>query len=304
MKITAHIGFSDETDVLGRCIDHLYRIGVDAIVIGDISGEEAAMAPILKRYGGRADFALVTVTTAAKDPETLPAAMLRYSQAHFDSDWMLFTDADEFWIPRSGDIKQTAALAQADIISVNRFNLALEQGVNGTPIACDLEHPLGMLLYVNTPANSLDLFQTQPNHRWISGQVGPKVLARANAIEALSIGMHDVIPPPNASVRRAKADDLLIAHLPFTTFARFSNKVQKIHTIYQTDPARWDALPNTAWHWHRWRMLDNQGQLEAEFLNQACTREELLRLQAENVILTPVQYFQHPQANSGATPTI
>jgi hypothetical protein len=45
------------------------------------------------------------------------------------ADWVLFQDADEFWLPASGSLRHCASLTGNDIVTVNRFNVvATENG--------------------------------------------------------------------------------------------------------------------------------------------------------------------------------
>jgi hypothetical protein len=182
------------------------------------------------------------------------------------------------------------------VLQVPRFNLAVEEGSEG-PVPRDLRHPEGPLMFVAGPRNNAALLASAPGHRWIAGGINGKVLARASVVAGLTRGMHDVVPPPGTSPRRAIARDLVIAHLPFTTLERFHFKVQGIREMLRCHGHLLQG--DEAWHWRRWVEVDDAGRLDEEFRHQLLPRETLEQWRAQRLLQTPDEYFARVAARGG-----
>src|SRR6266404_8843647 len=113
MKIAAHLGVKDEVDLIERAIVHLRAIGVDTIVVCDMCSTDGTFE-VLERYRSN-EFEIIqlsnrtpTKTWLLQNYELIKAV---------DADWILLLDADEFWLPSSGSLKDyvTAKLMDVDV---------------------------------------------------------------------------------------------------------------------------------------------------------------------------------------------
>ena len=103
-RIAAYLGIKDEAEIIERSIAHLRAIGVDYIMVCDMSSTDGT-AVILEKY--RSDtFSILTLTNDAislrveEEDTWFSHSLRRYKNA--PADWVLFLDADEFWLPASG----------------------------------------------------------------------------------------------------------------------------------------------------------------------------------------------------------
>jgi hypothetical protein len=81
-----------------------------------------------------------------------------------------------------------------------------------------------LLLCVRTIPDFRGSLEQHSQVPWILGApIMPKVLARADGISAVSAGGHSVEQAGN-QLRHLKPPDVLIAHVPFSTFERFRTK--------------------------------------------------------------------------------
>ena len=120
MRIAANLNVLDEVEFIETCIQHLRSIGVDLIVLTDI-GSIDGTADRLEKFAGDPDIRIIRIDRE-EDPWGFPARMYQKTIAEFEVDRVLFLDADEFWIPKSGNIKATSSLAEADALTVRRLN--------------------------------------------------------------------------------------------------------------------------------------------------------------------------------------
>jgi hypothetical protein len=204
---------------------------------------------------------------------------------------VIFLDADEFWIPATGNIKDCEAFAGADVVSVARFNIPVS--LDGPLWPRDLEpsryHELQLLaegipdLHARTRQN--------PEIPWILGEMESKVMASPRVIGGVTSGLHDIVDN-GVPLRRAVANDILVAHLPFSTSSRFERKVKNVGRFFATEkvdlfsgPGAWQNN-NIAWQWRRWAALAQQGRIDEEFARNVFSVEQLDELQRQGKILS------------------
>jgi hypothetical protein len=107
-------------------------------------------------------------------------------------------------------------------------------------------------------------------------------MARPERIGGLTDGMHDVIANDGPPLRHHVPDDLVIAHLPFTTLPRFEQKVANIRKSIEIHDAYWDG--ELAWHWRRWLALADEGRIGEEFARQVFDAEEITTLLSSGTV--------------------
>jgi hypothetical protein len=196
-----------------------------------------------------------------------------------NADWLLFQDADEYWIPATGNLKECTALEDANMLSVDRFHMPLVRGavIEYPPIPPDRYGRLDLV--VKSVPNFRDFMRKNPTASWILGIPVRKVMVRPSLVASVTQGGHDAVAIDGHLFERSVPADLLIAHLPFTTRDRFARKVANIRrNIEIHDNAYWG---NIAWHWRRWIALADKEGISAEFERSGFDSAaiEILRLQ-------------------------
>jgi GT2 family glycosyltransferase len=288
--IAAFLGVRDEVEFIEQSILHLRAIGVDKIIVCDMSSTDGTLE-ILEKY--RSDylsfFSLKNATEAdhlEEEEEWAVEAWKRYSLA--PCDWVIFLDADEFWLPASGNLKDCAGFYSADLLVVDRYNVVL--GKNGPLMPLDLKPAAyGRVDLYAKPVPDFHLAK-QAHARsmpWIRGAAEPKIAARRSRMVKLAVGQHDMAMSPGS--RREKPEDLLVAHVALSTRSRFERKVANIRSIYaeagidlSLPEESWERY-GTAWHWRRWATLPD---LAKEFEEYAVGDQELAALRRDGEIMS------------------
>lgn len=269
MRIVAYLGVKDEVELIDRTIAHLRSIGVDHIIaIDDFSTDGTAER--LDSYRSRDDFWFRQM-----NPTELHKSLELVRQAK--ADWAIFLDADEFWLPASGCLKDCRQLAMADFLAVDRFNVPLGPGGAQMPDHCTPDR-YSDALFFDFLDPELDHFDSP----WISIVPAPKMMFRPERVAAVTQGFHQVVAADNASLRRAVASDVVIAHLPFTSKSRFKRKVANIRTFMATHTTYFDPL--MARHWRRWLAMDDVGRTDEEFEQQVLSREKMAEMLGRGAI--------------------
>ena len=292
MIVAANIGVCDEAELIERHLRHLQAIGVDRIVVSDTGSTDGTL-DILEAYARRGEIELLRVDAADPDAFDYANRMLAHTLRAVRPDWVLLGDADEFHIPRSGRIHDALDGASADVLQVERFNVVVAP--EGPCWGRELG-PAGhdeLELIVRQVPQARRHLERHPDAPWILGRILPKVVARAGALEGgIRMGAHVAHPGAAEAPSVATPTDLLIAHLPITTRARFMRKLDNIRRVAALAGDRFG--PGDAWHWWRWLELARQGRADEEYERQVFDAPTLARLRAQGTVLSAAEWFRAP----------
>jgi glycosyltransferase involved in cell wall biosynthesis len=282
LRIAAHLGVKDEVELIGRCIAHLYDIGISEFIVCDMRSTDGTRA-ILDAYSS-GSFHIISASNA--DPPAEWFYRNEEAVRRCQADWLVFIDADEFILPASGSLLSQLAGVRADLLSVPRYNVPL--GPSG-PIFPDSLQPERYreidLIFEPIPEFRRKL-KADPTLPWIRHIPVPKVIVRPQLIGRF-VDVHDVIPLPGKELRRTTAVDIVTAHLPFTTESRFMRKIENIREIF----AHHDEClgPHTAWHWRHWLEIADRGEISSEFKRTRFSHDMLADLRQRGVIRTAAE---------------
>lgn len=288
MTVLAHVGVKDEMELLPRCIEHLLAIGVDQVVATDMGSTDGSLE-WLQQARKRLPLALEQMND--RDPDILHQWCDRVSAAvrAAGADWTLFLDADEFPLPRGGRIDRCRSLQDADVLLIDRFNVPVSGQGPMFPARLEPATHAQIPLWVKPVPDFHDHLAAGGNTPWIRGVPAPKVLARTAIIGKVTIGGHDIVPTDALVPRRKQPDDLLIAHLPFTTRARFHSKVGNLAEAIAANGSFFSG--RIGWHWQRWLRQWQAGELDEEFERQTLEADALQAFLADGSIQDAAQWF-------------
>lgn len=277
--IAAIVGVKDEVEIIGASISHLRQIGVDHIIVSD-SGSTDGTLDVLEDERRVGDLVVTHVDpTEVVDYDTESARATALARAS-GADWVLFMDADEFFIPATGSLKDCQQLHDADVIVVDRFNVVVTARHLLMP-ATLAPHTYGTLsLFTRQVADFQQHMKDHPDSPFVTIRPGPKVVARPSLAAAVAPGGHDV-HAGEAPVVRVAATDLVVAHVPFSTQARFDRKVANIRKEVEMHPAYFEG--GYAWHWRRWAEMTAEA-LDAEFARQITDTRSLAGLRRAGAV--------------------
>jgi glycosyltransferase involved in cell wall biosynthesis len=293
VKIGANLSVLDEVELIEQAIHHMRAIGVDLIIACDLGSSDGTYE-IMERYRSDDDFWLFRLT---EDSDQYDADWIRVNIALAKSagmDWVLFLDADEFWIPREGSLKALPLLKEFDVLSVDRFNVPL--GVNGPMMPSRLvPERYDELLVIAKPVEDPRAHLTRnPGDAWIRMWQEPKVMFRPERIIGLQTGAHDVFACDPRPLRRTRPSDLVIIHLPFTTQMRFARKIDNIRRALGDNAD--DDDDGVAWHWRRWVAMAQQGRINEEFEASTFSESVTADCRTEGTIRSVAELFRERSA--------
>lgn len=288
MKVAAVIGVCDEVEMIEPCVRHAAATGVDAIVVVD-SGSKDGTAEVLARLVAAG---MVSVLRTDGDPEKDLDYMLagvRHARALFSPDWILLQDADEFLLPRSGDVKAILDGARADVVRLDRFNACPTERLRALLATRDAPDVAAIDIFVQELRLSRAAMDADPTIAWVSARPVEKVIARAGVIAGIAAGAHGVLDADGRPVPHVPAQDAVVVHVPFSSKTRFFRKVENIGRLFARNPNMFSGAGG--WHWRRWCELSGRGALHAEFEAQQLDAATLERLRAEGVVARAAAYL-------------
>lgn len=292
MTIAACLGIKDEIDLIRPAIAHLRRIGVSHIFASDAmstDGTETVLAE-MARQGGLDHLPFDDRGLDAAGEEALTLDIMDRAR-RIRADWLLFVDVDEFPLPRGGRLDTHPALANADVLILERYNVVVRATGAALPLPDPLAAPDEILLHV--PAENRHAVTTRlradPEAAWIMGQPAPKVMLRPDRVHTTAEGHHDAAADP--TLRRLTPPGFFIAHLPFTTQDRFARKIANIRAALDAAGAAWP--PDSAWHWRRWLdNIDRRGGVAGEMARNIVTEDQLATLRATGLVQSAPALWQ------------
>ena len=287
MKFAALLGVKDEVELIGPCVAHLRHIGVDQIIVSDYGSTDGTL-DILADEQRAGDLVLESVDVSTVADYEQWSVRERALAESTGADWVLFLDADEFWIPASGSLRDCRHLLDADVLSVDRFNVAVTAQQRSLPVASWLTSHAELRLYATVAANLREYVEDHPDVPLNTLLPGPKVMARPHAIAGVEPGSHDVTGSADATLRRLAARDLLIAHVFFSTAERFRRKIDNIRAELAQNPAYFNG--ELAWHWKRWAAMTDDA-IDHEFAHQMLDDTALTLLTDRGVVRSAQEIF-------------
>ena len=200
----------DEADILESMLRFHLEQGVDRIIATD-NGSVDGSLEILQRFERRGPLTLLQEAEHTHDQAVWVTRMARMAAA-MGADWVINSDADEFWWPRQGSLKSTLAQLPGNVDGV------LVQRTNFLP----------------PPRNAQDerpFYQRQTLRERISRNslgkpLPPKLIHRAHADVDITDGNHgaQMNGEPVAALNTAGIE---ILHVPIRSYSQLERKIRQ-----------------------------------------------------------------------------
>jgi hypothetical protein len=120
MKLVVTVLARDEADVIGDQVAFHINAGADFVIATDNNSRDGT-TEIMERYEREGTLHLIREPTEGLRQGEWVTRMARLAAADFGADWVINTDADEFWWPRGGSLKDLLAAVPRRYGIVNAF---------------------------------------------------------------------------------------------------------------------------------------------------------------------------------------
>jgi Glycosyl transferase family 2 len=242
MKLVMTLLVRDEQDIIRENLDFHLAQGVDQVIVTD-NGSEDATIEILRSYESRGVVRLLFEPSDDYSQGRWVTRMARLAATELEADWVINSDADEFWWPRGGSLKSLFQQLpdQVGVLVGRRAN------------------------FIPRPEDSRPFWERMTlREREALNPLGkplpPKLAHRADPEITVAQGNHKV---EGAQLgKRLDDGSIEILHFPMRTYAQFENKIVKGGRAY----ARNRELPERAGRtWRRLYRTWEQGGLRDHY---------------------------------------
>ena len=252
MKVVMTLLVRDEQDILRENIEFHLAHGVDEILLMDNLSVDGT-AEIAREYERAGCLRYFFQPQDDYAQGRWVTAMARHAARELRADWVINSDADEFWLPESGSLKEVFAAVDPAVMAVAapRMNFVARSG-DGRPFwrRMDVRHAVS---------------------RNAMGRLLPgKVAHRAHPDVTVLQGNHGItiggagIPPSGAA--------LAIFHFPFRSRRQYVNKIVKGGSAYARNTELSAAMGET---WRSHYELYLAGRLDEAIASEVFSEEAI-----------------------------
>lgn len=284
--IGALVGVKNEVSLIGPCIANLRAIGVTEIVVHDVASTDGT------REWVAAQPDVTLIETRDDDPNEVMENRAMDAVRAMRADWFIGMDADEFPLPRNGDLRACLAETVADVLKVPRYNVVLSENGLCMPLPPDSRTYGKTELYVQVDRNFRKKLQANPTLTWLQFAPDSKIMVRLDKLRRGDIvgfthGIHNVQTAEGATVVTEIAADIVTAHVGLSDFTRFAAKVAHIQALIAEGIAS-----NFGWTWRRWAEQADAGTLREEYDRSVVSEAEIPELRAAGVIASAADLLE------------
>jgi len=208
MKLVQTLVVRDEADIVDVQIRYHLNAGVDFVVATDHRSVDGT-TEILESYARDGVLRRISVTDAVMQDGPWRTRMARLAATEHGADWVLNTDADEFWMPRAGTLKEVLG----SVPESHGVVFALSRHFVPRP---DDERSFAERMTVRAAPRAAIHDPTSPYRPHL------KAAHRADPAITISFGSHTVWSPRWRALHNWHPADVL--HFPFRSLEQWENK--------------------------------------------------------------------------------
>jgi hypothetical protein len=208
----------DEADIVRHNIEFHLRKGVDFIIATD-NGSIDGTRDILREYEEKGVLHLIDEDRHDHSQAQWVNRMGTMAREEFGADIVFHCDADEFWLPRSGNLKSEISRRVEDILNIDVIHVLLNDKDGNERFPEDTRYA------VVNPIEPDDYMEDTINNNFYLYKNPPKVIFRTSRKNfEVSTGNHFVINT-DWNILSGKSYDIVIYHFPIRNKLQFFSKV-------------------------------------------------------------------------------
>lgn len=267
----------DEVDIIEANVRAHALLGVDAFVVMD-NGSTDGTREKLDTLSQQFDMHIIDETGSYQQAKWMKRLAV-YAREKMAADWVISNDADEFWLPKSGRLKDYLTHKDS-VVTVHRSNMlltkdALQTGYHFSQAEYKVQYPI---------CYDRDVQKTDPNISMLMVPISPKVIVNPNGFIKISGGNHRAKHIGKALTAR-REPNIEVLHFPIRSYEQFEANIQNRQKLLKQNARMGD-------HYRRWVRLYEDGQLEKEFARLVTDEAELSVLETLGVAKRDVSASQ------------
>lgn len=264
----------DEAEIVRQNIEFHLRQGVDHIIATD-NGSVDGTVEVLEEYEKSGRLHLIHEASRDFNQASWVNRMGEMAVSRFGARLLFHCDADEFWRPESGNLKdELLAHPMLDVLQVPLVNVLLRDRGGAERFPADACYA------VVNPPSSADVREDSRMTSFYLYRYPPKVIMRIRGTAPrVKTGNHRVEHEKRYTMRPSNA--IRIYHYPVRGKAHFTSKVINGGGALDSNTT---ASQETGWHWRRWYEAYRQNRLDEEYRLLLLTEQQAQELKRSGVI--------------------
>lgn len=252
MKLVLTLLVRNEEDIIRENILYHLNMGVDEIIVTDNNSEDQTLE-MLREFEKSGNLKIIIEKDDDYSQWKWVTRMARMAVDEMKADWVIHSDADEFWWPKEGKLDHVLNNIPLEypVVSVPRFDFIPRPESDG---------PLFERMVYMDP-NPL-------NH--IGKPLPPKVCHRGLPGIVVGQGNHKLLEPENLPVFRSPSLEIL--HFPMRSYEQFSKKIAMGGAAYDRNTT---LSKNVAQGWRILYEEYKKGLLPDYYYSKVLSSEEL-----------------------------
>lgn len=242
----------NEIDIIEYNIRVHAYLGVDAFLVMD-NGSNDGTRELLSELAKGFDLTIIDQKEQAYRQREWMTEMAHQARDRLGAQWVISNDADEFWIPNKGNIKQLLRKRDS-VVTVSRSNMVLDER------ALESDWQFYQAEYrVKYPVNyDTEAQQKDQSISMMLAPLGPKVIVNPYGLVHIKGGNHRAKHLWQKYSGRVESQ-LKVYHYPIRSYEQFETNIAQRKKLLDS------GVRAMGCHYRRWVDLYEKGMLHEEF---------------------------------------
>jgi hypothetical protein len=257
----------DEIDIIEMNIRTHSKLGVDAFVIMDNQSTDGTRE-LLETLKNEFKITIIDENGLYNQAKWMKK-LSSVAQRTYKPRWVINNDADEFWIPKEGSIKDALSSTKGSVLTCQRYNMVLDETVKDGDFYHAKYHVHNPVFY----KKETQLTQEYPSI--VLSKIGPKVITRPRGLLIIRGGNHKALHLGNMwdywrhydKIKRF--DKIEVFHFVIRSYEQFEKHIKTRKNLLENK-----KHIRMGPHYRRWVKLYNEGKLKEEFENRIVFKQK------------------------------